>query len=93
MKKKNIFLVILCIALVCLSFVIGTIRGGEFAGADDKIQSTITQINPNYKPWFKHLWQPPSSEIESLLFALQAAAGAGFIGYFVGYNVGKKKKC
>ena len=29
-------------------------------------------------------WEPPSGEIESLLFALQAAIGAGFIGYYVG---------
>jgi cobalt/nickel transport protein len=30
------------------------------------------------------VWKPPSPEIESLLFALQAALGAGVIGYVVG---------
>ena len=40
---------------------------------------------------FKHL-EPPSGEIESLLFALQAAIGAGFIGYFIGYTRGKSKQ-
>ena len=37
----------------------------------------ITQAHPNYKPWFRSIWQPPGGEIESLLFALQAALGAG----------------
>ena len=40
---------------------------------------------------FNSIWEPPSGEIESLLFALQAAIGAGFIGYFIGYIRGKNK--
>jgi cobalt/nickel transport protein len=38
-----------------------------------------------YEPWFQPLWEPPSGEIESLLFSLQAAIGAVIIGYFFGY--------
>jgi cobalt/nickel transport protein len=38
------------------------------------------------------LYEPPSDEIESLLFALQAALGAGFIGYYIGYKRGKTKR-
>ncbi len=38
----------------------------------------------DYEPWFSNIWEPPSGEIESMLFALQAALGAGFIGYFFG---------
>ncbi len=30
------------------------------------------------------LWEPPSGEIESLLFALQAAIGAGLVGFYFG---------
>jgi cobalt/nickel transport protein len=30
------------------------------------------------------LWKPPSDEVESLLFSLQAALGAGFLGYVIG---------
>lgn len=84
MKKKNLGLIALCIALVISSFIIGTMKGGEFGGADDQIQNTVKQVDANYKPWFKHVWQPPSSEVESLLFAVQAAIGAGFIGYYIG---------
>ncbi|WP_198002032.1 energy-coupling factor ABC transporter substrate-binding protein [Archaeoglobus veneficus] len=61
----------------------------EWSGADDKAEEAITEINPNYEPWFSPLWEPPSGEIESLLFSLQAAIGAGIIGYFLGYNRGK----
>lgn len=58
-----------------------------FAGADDKAKDTITAIAPQYKPWFNPLMEPPSGEIGSLLFALQAALGAGFIGYWLGSSV------
>ncbi|CEO90262.1 hypothetical protein SSCH_790007 [Syntrophaceticus schinkii] len=37
------------------------------------------------------IWEPPSGEIESLLFALQAAIGAGFIGYYFGFVKGRKE--
>ena len=55
-----------------------------FTGADTQVQDAIGKIDPSYKPWAKSLMQPPSGEIESLLFALQAALGAGFIGYWYG---------
>jgi cobalt/nickel transport protein len=55
-----------------------------FAGADDKAKDLVGTIAPAYKPWFKPLMEPPSGEIGSLLFALQAALGAGFIGYWYG---------
>ena len=51
----------------------------------------ITQSQPNYKPWFSNIWEPPSGEIESLLFALQAAIGTGIVAYVIGYYKGKKK--
>jgi len=62
-----------------------------FMGADDKAKITISTIAPQYKPWFKPLMEPPSSEISSLLFALQAALGAGFIGYWLGCSVTRAK--
>jgi|GEM_PF-6127702 ABC-type cobalt transport system, periplasmic component len=36
--------------------------------------------------------EPPSGEIESLLFALQAAIGAIIIGYILGYFQGQAKE-
>lgn len=62
-----------------------------FAGADDKAKDLVTQINPDYTPWFESLMEPASGEIASLLFALQAALGAGFIGYYLGVSVTREK--
>ncbi|MDD2541307.1 MAG: energy-coupling factor ABC transporter substrate-binding protein [Desulfuromonadaceae bacterium] len=58
-----------------------------FRGADDQAKDVISQLAPGYHPWFKPLMEPPSGEIGSLLFALQAALGAGFIGYYLGMSV------
>ncbi|MHB8123032.1 MAG: energy-coupling factor ABC transporter substrate-binding protein [Desulfuromonadaceae bacterium] len=55
-----------------------------FLGADDQAKNVIGTIAPKYRPWFKPLMEPPSGEIGSLLFALQAALGAGFLGYWYG---------
>lgn len=57
-----------------------------FRGADDQARDVINKVAPGYKPWFKPLMEPPSAEIGSLLFALQAALGAGFIGYYLGVS-------
>jgi len=55
-----------------------------FTGADDKARNLVSEIAPDYLPWFKPLLEPASNEIASLLFALQAAVGAGFLGFYLG---------
>ncbi len=55
-----------------------------FGGADDQAKNLIGEINPEYQPWFESLIEPASGEIASMLFSLQAALGAGFIGYYLG---------
>ena len=62
-----------------------------FAGADDKAKDLIGEIATDYQQWFEPLIEPASGEIASLLFALQAALGAGFIGYYLGVSVGREK--
>ena len=62
-----------------------------FAGSDDKAKDLIGDISPNYTRWFEPLMEPASGEIASLLFALQAALGAGFIGYYFGVSVTREK--
>jgi len=64
---------------------------GIFAGADNKAMALIGQIAPAYQPWFAPLLEPASGEIASLLFAVQAALGAGFIGYYLGVSVTREK--
>ncbi|HVI51818.1 MAG TPA: energy-coupling factor ABC transporter substrate-binding protein [Candidatus Sulfotelmatobacter sp.] len=65
---------------------------GAFEGSDDQGTTAIEQTG--YKPWFQPIWTPPSPEIESLLFALQAAFGAGILGYVIGrrHESGRKDK-
>lgn len=93
--SKNLMLLLMVIALAVVP--LWTVEkpdagpDGEavslFGGADDKAKDMISEIAPDYKPWFEPLIEPASGEIASLLFALQAALGAGFIGYFLGIGV------
>jgi cobalt/nickel transport protein len=62
-----------------------------FAGADDRAQRAIGDISPGYKPWFTPVFEPASDEIASLLFALQAAIGAGVIGFWLGLSVARER--
>ena len=63
---------------------------GFFGGADGAAGEAIEETG--YEPWFESFWEPPSGEIESLLFALQAAIGAIIIGYVLGYYNGRAKE-
>ena len=58
-----------------------------FGGADDQAKDAIMEIAPAYEPWFEPLIEPASGEIASLLFALQAALGAGVLGWWLGSSV------
>jgi cobalt/nickel transport protein len=63
----------------------------QFAGSDGAAEAAIKGIHPQATPWFRPLWVPPGQEVEGLLFALQAALGAGAIGYFLGLKRGEQK--
>lgn len=93
-RYQNLLLVIAVVALAALPLWL--IRkpapapdGSQaqiFQGTDDKAKSAITALAPSYQPWARPVMEPPSGEVSSLLFALQAALGAGFIGYYVGVS-------
>lgn len=63
-----------------------------FTGADDQASAAIQALAPGYKPWYQSIYKSPSPEIDNLLFALQGAIGAGFIGYYAGYSRGRVKQ-
>lgn len=81
--------------LLLLAVVILTVtplilrKGAEFSGADGQAEEAIKEIQPQYEPWFNSLIELPSGEVESLLFAVQAATGAGVIGYIIGLYKGR----
>lgn len=62
-----------------------------FRGSDERALALIADLDPDYRRWAAPLWEPPSSEIASLLFALQAALGAGVLGYYLGLRRGATK--
>jgi cobalt/nickel transport protein len=74
----------------------------QFVGSDDKARDLIASVAPTYKPWVKPMMEPAGTAVETLLFALQAALGAGFIGYYLGVSTtrtrmlrdkGKEDRC
>ena len=65
--------------------------GAVFGGADDAARQAVGAIAPGYRPWFAPVVEPASPEIASLLFALQAAAGAGVIGFWLGLSVARER--
>ena len=97
-RTQNVLLIlgVIVLALLPLWIVERPAAGpdGEvaiFGGADDQAKNLIGEINPEYQPWFESLIEPASGEIASMLFALQAAIGAGFIGYYIGVGRTREK--
>lgn len=79
------------LAVIPLVFGLGDHKEEPFAGADAEAETAITEIDPDYEPWFSPLYEPPSGEIESALFALQAALGAGVLAYYFGLRRGRRQ--
>ncbi|OAN44556.1 cobalt ABC transporter substrate-binding protein CbiN [Chloroflexus islandicus] len=87
--------VVVALWLVVIGLAIAPIlliRDTEFGGADAAAEAAIVEMAPDYQPWFAPLFEPPGSETESLLFALQAGLGAGVIGYFFGWQHGRRQR-
>jgi len=83
---------LLLLAVIGLTvFPLMTVKDSEFGGADGQAEEAITEVNPQYEPWFEPILEPPGGETESLLFALQAAFGAGIIGYGIGWYRGRSE--
>ncbi|MFE3323559.1 energy-coupling factor ABC transporter substrate-binding protein [Streptomyces sp. NPDC059176] len=91
--KINTLLLIAVAALAVLPLVLGLGDDKEepFTGADAQAETAITEMAPHYEPWFSPLYEPPSGEIESALFALQAALGAGVLAYYFGLRRGRRQ--
>lgn len=85
-KGSSTALILVIVALVIFAlpfFIVEPPEDGEaFAGTD----SVATEVleDTDYEPWFEPLWEPGSGEIESGIFAMQAALGGGVLGYALG---------
>ncbi len=93
-KYRFEILAIIAVVGFCAVFLYtSSTNGGEFAGSDTVGSSQISQITgipeENFHPLIGQ-WIPPSGEIESALFAIQAAIGGIFVGWVFGYWKGLK---
>ncbi|MFF0829095.1 energy-coupling factor ABC transporter substrate-binding protein [Brevibacillus sp. NPDC003359] len=91
MKKGWNWLLLLGVIVLAIVPLL-LVQDSEFGGADGVAEEAIKEISPNYEPWFQPLIEPPGGETESLLFAVQAALGAGVVGYAVGLYKGRLDK-
>ncbi len=78
-----LWLLLAVVALFAITLSLGSSRG-EFGGTDATATDEIAAVAPDYEPWFEPFWTQPGGEVESGLFALQAAIGAGILGFVLG---------
>jgi len=93
MSRKLEIIVLAILLVFTVQFVyMSSTTDAEYGGADGEAENVINEITGGtYEPIAEPFWEPPSGEIESLLFGLQAAIGAGIIGYFLGYYRAKSR--
>lgn len=90
-------LAIIAILCFCGIFLYSSVLLGdaEYAGSDTIGSSRVAELAGVSEEDFQPLipqWEPPSGEIESCLFALQAAIGGIFVGWVFGYWKGQKSR-
>jgi cobalt/nickel transport protein len=67
-------------------------QGKEFKATDSKNQTAIAEVQPGYKPWFEPVIKPSGGEVETFLFATQAAIGSGVTCYILGLYKGRNER-
>ena len=89
-------LAIIAVVAYCAIFLYtsSVMNTAQFSGSDTIGSNLIATLSgktiEDYHPLIGQ-WVPPSSEIESALFALQAAIGGILVGWVFGYWKGQKK--
>lgn len=86
-----LLLVVVALAVLPLALGLGDHKEQPFTGSDGEAETAVSELAPDYEPWFSPLYEPPSGEIESALFALQAALGAGVLAYYFGLRRGRRQ--
>lgn len=94
-KKLEILTLVGLFAFVILFLIVSSQSGHEFSGSDDVGSEKIAELTGRPVESFKPLipqYIPPSGEIESSLFALQATFGGVVVGLVIGYWYGQKRR-
>ena len=87
-RKLELLTAAAIVAFVILFLAVSAQPGHEFAGSDDVGSQMVSQLTGHPLDSFRPLipqYVPPSPEIESTLFALQAAVGGIVVGWIFGY--------
>lgn len=79
----NLSLILAAVIIFGVALALGTPKG-EFGGTDAQANEEIVDLDPDFEPWYDGLWTLPGGDVESGLFALQAALGAGLLGFALG---------
>jgi cobalt/nickel transport protein len=90
MSKSNLFLILGVVILAGSPLVL--MPRAEFSGADTQSTEGIEKLSPGYKPWFEAVFKPQSGEVETFLFATQAAIGSGVTCYILGLYKGRTER-
>ncbi len=93
-RKLEILTLIGLVAFVVLFLVVSSQSGHEFSGSDDVGSAKIAELTGKPVEAFTPLipqYVPPSGEIESSLFALQATFGGVVVGLVFGYWLGQRR--
>jgi cobalt/nickel transport protein len=88
---------VLVIGIFCILFLVTSaiLNGDGFSGTDSQGSKLISELSGTPADDVQPLvpqWKPPGREVESGLFALQAAIGGILVGGVFGYWIGQKKK-
>jgi cobalt/nickel transport protein len=92
--KLELITVIAVLAFVVLFLYVSAGGTHEFSGSDDVGSQKIAELTGHPEDSFAPLipqYEPPSGEIESTLFALQASFGGLVLGLVFGYWLRQRK--
>ncbi|RRD51367.1 energy-coupling factor ABC transporter substrate-binding protein [Arachnia propionica] len=80
--------VVILVVLFCIPFYTAP-KDSEFGGTDASVTEFLEEQGA--EPWFQPIAPPAGGEIESGLFAMQAAIGSGIFFYALGRLSGKRR--
>jgi cobalt/nickel transport protein len=87
---QNWLLVVGSVALALGPLLV--LQGKNFDATDARNSNAIEELRPGYQPWFNSVIKPSGPEVQTFLFATQAAIGAGVTGYVIGLYKGRSER-